>query len=164
MSSGRRTPSAIKRALLAGAAAVFLSHGAAHAQAPAGPPAKAPAVSPDGLAPDELYMEADRLTRDDKAARTTAEGSVEIRYQGRTLRADRIVYEEGANDQAGVIRAYGHVQMIGADGAVEFADQLTLDDKMSAGVARGVCARQPAHGPIGAPSAVRRAPNSTSRP
>ncbi|MDB5446472.1 MAG: organic solvent tolerance protein OstA, partial [Phenylobacterium sp.] len=72
--------------MLAGAAVAFLSHHAAHAQRPparhAAPAAQAPAA-PDGLAPDELYMEDDRITRDDKAKVTTAEGSVEIRYQGR---------------------------------------------------------------------------------
>src|SRR5215831_13910897 len=98
MSLGRRSPSAAKRVLLAGAALALCLHAPALAQgrhqapSPATPgetPSKA-APSPDGLAPDELYMEADRLTRDDKAKRTTAEGNVEIRYQGRTLRADRV--------------------------------------------------------------------------
>ncbi len=37
-------------------------------------------------------MEADNLTRDDKTGVTTAEGHVEIRYEGRTIRADRLVY------------------------------------------------------------------------
>jgi LPS-assembly protein len=46
--------------------------------------------------------------------------------------------------------------MINADGSVEFADQLTLDDKMSAGVALGFSARLPQNGQIAAASAVRR--------
>src|SRR4030095_11096929 len=86
-------------------------------------PGSQQAPSADGLAPDELYMEADLLTRDDKRGVTTAEGNVEIRYQGRTLRADRVVYEEAAETtqgqqgsqaqsgqpaQPGVIRAFGH--------------------------------------------------------
>ena len=152
--------------MLAGAAVAFLSHQAAHAQRPgrhATPPARAPAAqapaSPDGLAPDELYMEADRLTRDDKAKITTAEGSVEIRYQGRTLRADRVVYDEGTDDQPGVIRAYGHVQAINADNTVEFADEMTFDDKMNAGVARGFSARLAKNGKLAAGSAVRRSQN-----
>jgi LPS-assembly protein len=156
--------------MLAGVAlAAIFAHTPVHAQAkrdalpvaekPAKPAKAAPAGVSDGLAPDELYMEADVLTRDDKANRTTAEGSVEIRYQGRTLRADRLVYDQGANGQTGVIRAYGHVQMIGADGAVEFADELTLDDKMSAGVGRGFAARLPDNGKIAAASVVRRSEN-----
>jgi LPS-assembly protein len=167
MSPGRLTPSAAKRAMLTGAAlAAILAQTPAHAQArrdslpladrPAKAAKAAPAAAADGLAPDELYMEADVLTRDDKANRTTAEGSVEIRYQGRTLRADRVVYDQGASGQAGIIRAYGHVQMIGSDGAVEFADELTLDDKMSAGVGRGFAARLPDNGKIASATVVRR--------
>jgi LPS-assembly protein len=101
-------------------------------------------------------MEADKLTRDDKANLTTAEGSVEIRYEGRTLRADRVVYDAGAENRPGVIRAFGRVQMINADGSIEFADELTLDDKMSAGLARGFSARLPDNGKIAASTAVRR--------
>jgi LPS-assembly protein len=61
----------------------------------------------DGLQPGELYMEADQLTRDDKAKITTAEGHVEVRYEGRTIRADRLVYTEGETEGMGVIRAMG---------------------------------------------------------
>ncbi|CAN7236859.1 LPS assembly protein LptD [Phenylobacterium sp. LjRoot225] len=152
--------------LMGVALAAILAQSPAHAQTrrdqlpaeekPAKAAKAAPAATPDGLAPDELYMEADVLTRDDKANRTTAEGSVEIRYQGRTLRADRLVYDQGADGQTGVIRAFGHVQMIGSDGSVEFADELTLDDKMSAGVGRGFAARLPDNGKLAATSVVRR--------
>ena len=119
------------------------------------PPAKQ-AQQPDGLAPDELYMEADLLTRDDKAKHTTAEGNVEIRYQGRTLRADRVTYDEGAEGQQGVIRAFGHVQIINSDGSIEYSDELVLDDKMSAGIARGFSARLADNGKIASSTAVRR--------
>ena len=111
-------------------------------------------VNTDGLKPGELYMEADQLTRDDKNGVTTAEGSVEIRYQDRTLRADRLVYKEPppppegqSRDRdreapaQGVIRAYGHVQVIHDDGSVEYADQMTVDDKMQAAIAMGFSAR-----------------------
>src|SRR5579859_3673666 len=47
--------------------------------------AKPAPVNTDGLKPGELYMEADQLVRDDKNGITTAEGSVEIRYQDKTL-------------------------------------------------------------------------------
>jgi LPS-assembly protein len=143
--------------MLAGAAAVMLVHTPSHAAAPPLVGGKAAAAAPvDGLGADELYMEADRLTRDDKAKRTTAEGNVEIRYQGRTLRADRVVYDEGAEGQEGVIRAYGNVTIINADGTSEFADQLTLDDKMEAGVAQGFSARLLQNGKLAAGTLVRR--------
>jgi len=171
MSSGRLTPTAVKCAMFASVALGALLTGPqamAKPVAAAAPVARQPAPSADGLAPDELYMEADLLTRDDKRSVTTAEGNVEIRYQGRTLRADRVVYEAAAQAkqgqqaapdqpaQPGVIRAFGHVQLVGGDGSVEFADQMTLDDQMSAGVARGFAARLPDNGKIASATAVRR--------
>ncbi|MDB5450022.1 MAG: organic solvent tolerance protein OstA [Phenylobacterium sp.] len=178
MSLRRRMPSAAaKRGLLAGAAVALVLPVAAHAQpqdlfhnkgqilnpAPVQPSrsSRAAPVNNDGLAADELYMEADELIRDDQAKTTTARGSVEVRYQGRTLRADRVVYQEGPGqgDGQGVIRAYGHVQTINADGTTEFADQLTLDDKMRAGVALGFSARLQDNVKIAGASAVRRNEN-----
>jgi LPS-assembly protein len=172
---------AAKRALLAGAAMALLWPAMAEAQAtepassfeqsplgrqqrgqilndtglPKAAPAKPAApVNTDGLKPGELYMEADQLVRDDKNGVTTAEGNVEIRYEDRTLRADRLVYKEApplAEGQTrsrdrdapaqGVIRAFGHVQVIHDDGNVEYANQMTLDDKMQAAVAMGFAAR-----------------------
>ena len=121
-------------------------------------PKAAPAVS-DGLEPGELYMEADQLVRDDKAKVTTAEGHVEVRYEGRTIRADRLVYEEGEAAGQGVIRAYGHVVTLNSDGTTEYADQLTLDDKMRAGVALGFSARLQDNVKIAGASAVKRNEN-----
>ena len=91
MSFGRRSASA-KRALLAGVALVVLAGGAYDAQAQEAPRVAAP--SPDGLAEGELYMEADLVIRDDKNNVTTARGNVEVRYQGRTLRANELIYDE----------------------------------------------------------------------
>ncbi|HEX3366959.1 LPS-assembly protein LptD [Phenylobacterium sp.] len=169
-------PWATKRALLAGATAAMLWPTLAFAQQQAPPtyeqgplgkeqrgqilndssrasqtPKAAPAPNLDGLKPGELYIEADQLSRDDKNGITTAEGNVEVRYQDRTLRADKLVYKEPPpppEGQArpphdkdapaqGVIRAYGHVQIIHDDGEVEYANQITLDDKMQAAVAIG---------------------------
>jgi LPS-assembly protein len=170
-------PWAMKRALLAGAAAAVLWPVAALAQAgqqppgydqsplgkeqrgqilndtsrtPERPKTTAPTVT-DGLKTGELYIEADELSRDDKNGITTAEGHVEVRYEDRTLRADKLVYKEPPpppqgqsrppHDKdapaQGVIRAYGHVQIIHDDGEVEYADQITLDDKMQSAVAIG---------------------------
>jgi len=170
---------AVKRALLAGAALAVLCPALAAAQ-PVMPPsfeqgplgkeqrgqilndtgkrpeqAKPAQANTDGLKPGELYMEADQLLHDEKNGVTTAEGSVEVRYEDRTLRADRLVYKEpppppegqppaptGRDAPAqGVIRAYGHVQVIHDDGSVEYADQLTVDDKMQAAIAMGFAAR-----------------------
>jgi LPS-assembly protein len=97
-------------------------------------------------------MEADEVVRNDDTKVTTATGSVEIRYENRTLRADRLVYEE----PQGVIRAYGHVQVINSDRSVEYADEFVLDDEMKAGVALGFSARLSENVKIASSSAVRR--------
>jgi LPS-assembly protein len=152
--SGRRSPSAsVKRGLLAGAAlAVFWSAGG-HAQGPApATTAETAARGPDGLAPDELYMEADLVVRDGTNKVTTASGDVEVRYQGRTLRAQELVYDEAKS----TITANGDVQTINADGTVEFADKVTLDEDMKAGVAIGFSSRQLDNIKIAAATAVRR--------
>ena len=174
-------PLAVKRALLAGAAIAVLWPALAVAQAPPPPldptgqnplirnqrgqilndtgehtqrPKPAAPANTDGLKPGELYIEADQIVRDDKNGVTTAQGNVEIRYEDRTLRADRLVYKEPppppegqprVRDREapaqGVIRAYGHVQVIHDNGNVEYADQMTVDDKMQAAVAMGFAAR-----------------------
>jgi len=186
MSPRRRPPSAAaKRALLATVAIAVLWPVAAAAQVPTpgvldpnsplvprenrgqvldnAPIRKATpkpvTVVNDGLEPGELYMEADNLTRDDKSGITTAEGHVEIRYEGRTIRADKLVYTEGKEAGSGVIRAYGHVVTLNADGTTEFADELTIDDKMRAGVALGFSARLQQNVKIAGASAVKRNEN-----
>jgi LPS-assembly protein len=199
MSSRRRmAPVFCKRVLLAGAAIAAAWPMLAHAQS-AGPGRsdqrgqilnetskpieEARPRTPehtDGLRAGELYMESDQLIRDDKAGVTTAQGNVEVRYEDRTLRADRVVYDQGPApaDGArrtprpqdkdapaqGVIRAFGHVQVIHDDGTVEYAEQMTLDDKMQAGVALAFTARQHQKGLsndviIGGASVVRRSEN-----
>ncbi|MCR5875800.1 LPS-assembly protein LptD [Phenylobacterium sp. J426] len=159
MSPRRRSPQAGKRALLAGAAMAILCGSAALAQ-PAGQAItnNAQAAAPagrDGLQQDELYMEADEVVREDEIGRTTAQGNIEVRYNGRTLRADRMVYEEGS----GTIRALGNVAVVNADGSAEFADEILLDDEMRAGVAQGFSARLPENVKVAAASAVRRNEN-----
>lgn len=152
MSFGRRSASA-KRGLLAGVALVVLC-GSAHA-AMAQTPAPAAKPSPDGLAPDQMYMEADLVVRDDKNKVTTAQGDVEVRYQGRTLRAQEMVYDE----TKGTMRAKGQASIINEDGSVEYADEILLDDQMKAGVATGFAARMGQNVKIAAASAVHRNEN-----
>ena len=147
MSSGGRKPT-VKLGLLAGAAIVIVAWtGAAHAAAPKVPggppsdrakPAKPPVV-PDGLKPGEMYVEADLVARDDKAKITTATGHVEVRYQDRTLRAAKVVYDEAK----GVITADGKVQIINSDGSVEYAEHMVTDDQMKVGVAQNFAMRTP---------------------
>ncbi|HKP77666.1 MAG TPA: LPS-assembly protein LptD [Phenylobacterium sp.] len=156
MSPRRRTPrSAGKRALLAGAAIAFLWTAQGHAQAPAPQARPSGPASADGLQKDEMYMEADEVVRDDDAGVTTANGHIEVRYNGRTLRGDKLVYD----DKSGVIRGYGHIAIVNSDGSSEYADEIVLDEDMRAGVALGFSARLQENVKIAAASAAKRNEN-----
>lgn len=148
-------------ALLGGAALAILWAGHAAAKPPAAPLAPAPPPVPvtkagaDGLKPDELYMEADEVIREDKTGITTAQGNIEVRYNNRTLRADKLVYD----DRTGVIHAYGHVITVNSDGTFEFANELIVDDKMAAGIALGFSARLQENVKIAAATSSKRNEN-----
>jgi LPS-assembly protein len=111
--------------------------------------------SADGLQQDEMYMEADEVIREDKTGLTTANGNIEVRYNGRTLRADKLVYD----DKTGIIRGYGHIVIVNADGSTEYSDEIVLDDEMKAGVALGFSARLQENVKIAAASAAKRSDN-----
>jgi len=140
--------------LLGSVAGLVLAATAAHAQSLAGVP-PVPKVAPapdDGLGMDGYYLESDLLIRDDKSEVLTARGDVEVRYQGRTLRAEEVVYDT----KSGVITAKGKVALINADGTAQFADELTLDKDLRAGFALGFSARMDENIKIAAATAIRR--------
>ncbi len=135
--------------LLAGVAAIALTCAPVATQAaaaPAAPPAD------DGLGPRDVYIEADSLLDDRDNKVITAQGSVEARYQGRTLRTDKLVY----NTESGAARATGHAVIINADGTTQYADDIELDDQMKAGVATAFAARLQDNVTIAAGAAIRR--------
>jgi LPS-assembly protein len=140
--------------LLAGAAWLALAC-SAQAQQPLvtipAVPAPSPAVD-DGLGDTGYYLESDLLIRDDANQKMIARGDVEARYQGRTLRADEVVYDSKTE----VVTAHGHVQLINADGTAQFADEMTMDKDMKAGFARGFSARLDKNIKIAADTAIRR--------
>ena len=157
MSSSGRRPSA-KRGLLASVALVVLSwagHCVAADPMPGQPPARI--ATGDGLREGQLYLEADLLIRDDKSSITTARGGVEVRYQGRTIRADELVYDQ----TRGTMSATGHVQIINADRSVDYADHIVLDDQMQVGVIQGFATRMEPNTKMAAAIAVRRNANIT---
>lgn len=148
------------RALLMGGAAwvAFACAGAANAQqslATIPPTPVVPAAPSDGLGDDAYYLESDLLIRDDKNEILTAKGSVETRYQGRTLRADQVVYDH----KTGAVTADGHVQIINPDGTAEFADHFEADKDFKAGFARNFAARLDENMKVAAVTAVRRNAN-----
>jgi LPS-assembly protein len=156
MSSGRRSRFAsARRGLLAGAALAALTAPAAWGQQaapPASPRQTTTAPGPDGLSDDEVYMEADVVTRNDKSHVNTATGQVEMRYDQRTLRADEVTYDE----DTGVIHAKGQIQIINPDGSVETATEAVIDEKSKAGAASGFTARLDKNIKIAASSVTRR--------
>ena len=143
--------------LLGGVAGLVLAASTAQAQSLVDVPAVpiVTAAPSDGLGTDGYYLESDLLIRDDKSEMLTARGSVEARYQGRTLRAEEVIYDT----KAGVITAKGKVQLINADGTAQFADEMTLDKDLKAGFALGFAARLDKNVKIAAVSAVRRNEN-----
>ncbi|ATQ43244.1 LPS-assembly protein LptD [Caulobacter mirabilis] len=150
--ASRRFPVGFGRAgLLAGAAVLALAAASpALAQSqPAAPPADA---NDDGLGEQGFYLEANELIRDDANQVVSAEGDIEVRYRGRTLRANKLVYEL----KTGVITASENVVIIDPTGAVSFADKMVLDEEMRAGVALGFSTRLEDNTKLAAATAIRR--------
>ena len=101
------------------------------------PNAAKPAAVDDGLGDDGFYLEADVVIRDDANKTIAAQGDVEARYQGRTIRAQQLVYDT----KTGIITAKGKAQVISADAGVQSAEEITLEDQLRAGVASGFSTR-----------------------
>ena len=111
-----------------------------------------PAPEPDGLGGGGFYLEADEVIRQETKHHIQASGHVEARYQGRTLKADRVDYDT----DSGEVVATGHVQIIADDGSAQFADKLSLDKQMNEGFASGFSTRLQGHVQIAAAHATRR--------
>jgi LPS-assembly protein len=148
----RRT---IRAGLLAGAAALACHATAAIAQTPQGNirnRAPAPPLPDDGLGPRDLMLEADMVAQDQSNNSVTATGHVQARYQGRTVRADKLVY----NTVNGAAHALGHAVVVNPDGSTVYGDDITLDDQFRAAVALGFATRQAGNTTLTAGAAVRR--------
>ena len=136
---------------MAGATAFAFLGSPALAQSESAP---APEViqTDDGLDQQSFYLEADSVQQDDATKIVTADGHVEVRYRGRTLRAQSLTY----NSMTGAVTAKGDVSIVNADGTAEFAREVALDKDLSAGVALGFSARLKGDVKIAADSAIRR--------
>src|SRR5690606_41824835 len=86
---------------------------------------------------ENVLLEADEIINDEAAQTVTAQGDVQVRYQGRTMRADRLVY----NLETGEIRAIGDVQIALEDGPVTYAAEIEADEAVDAGAARELRSR-----------------------
>ncbi len=101
--------------------------------------------------PDIIYLEADELINDEVENVITASGEVEGRYQDRTLRAEKVVY----NLDTGLVIASGNVVLIDANGATQYAEKLELSNELEAGTAANFTARQADGGIMAAAFATR---------
>jgi len=78
-----------------------------------------------------VYLEADDLASEDEAGVLTIIGDVEGRYEDRTLRADKVIYDR----QTARLMASGNVTLIEGNGSVQYADRLELSDALETGTA-----------------------------
>src|SRR5689334_1910206 len=80
-------------AALAAMLAVAITPKALSQTPSAQPSPPAPAAAPNGATQGlPVLLEADQLIDDDVNKTITAQGDVEVRYEGRTMRADTVVY------------------------------------------------------------------------
>lgn len=137
-------------ALLAGFSAVLPLAAQAQettTQSPAAP-VPAPAEAPD----ERVILEADTVyeLRDENSI--VAEGNVQALYQGRTLRADRLIY----NRTTERVRANGNVVITDTDGSQQFSDEVEVGPNLSDGYAIGFSARLTDGARVAANSAIRK--------
>ena len=91
-----------------------------------------PAAAVQTVAPakvDRLVVDAKSLTYDRDADIITAEGDVQLYYQGRVLEADRVVY----NRKTSRVFAVGNAKLTEADGTVAYGDRFDLTDDFKNG-------------------------------
>lgn len=95
---------------------------------PASPQTSEPPLPDDGLGEDGAFITADEVTSPEENI-MLARGKVEMRWEGRLIRADEVRYDQST----GKTVASGHVQTINPDGSVQYADRLEVDNEHAAG-------------------------------
>jgi len=78
----------------------------------------------------QAAIEADRISYDNKGEKVTATGQVHIVYQGKTLQADEVIWDQPKDE----IKAQGNVILTQPDGTVIFTEEAILQDGMREGV------------------------------
>lgn len=123
-------------------AATLAHSGVAVAQdAPSEPVAEQPKV----------ILDADNIFVNEADNSVIAEGNVEAKYEGRILRADRLIYFRETDR----VRAIGNVIVIDADGSESFANEIETSSNLIDGYAIGFSTRTAEGGVAVAESAVR---------
>ncbi len=112
----------------------------------------ATAQKQESIGPTEaVILEADVVFENPDDDSVIAEGNVEVAYQGRVLRADRLVY----NKTTDKVRANGNVVIIEADGSQQFADEIEVDSSLTDGYVIGYSARLADGATVAANAAIR---------
>lgn len=100
---------------------------------------------------EKVILEADLVYELSEENSIVAEGNVEALYQGRILRADRLIY----NRTTDRVRATGNVVIVEADGAQMFAREVEVGANLSDGYVIGYSARLADNATVTANSAIR---------
>lgn len=99
----------------------------------------------------QVILDADSIFVDDENNQVIAEGNVEAEYDGRVMRADRLVYNRTTNR----VRATGNIVIIDTDGTERYADEIETNSNLSDGYAIGFSMRMPNGGVAVAQAAAR---------
>ncbi len=98
-----------------------------------------------------VTLDADNIFVNEEENSVIAEGNVEAKYEGRVMRADRLIYDRNTDR----VRAIGNVVIIDTDGSENYADEIETDSSLADGYAIGFSTRLPDGGLAVAESAVR---------
>lgn len=109
-------------------------------------------LRPAAVIDETVILEADRVYENTADNSLVAEGNVEALYQGRTLRADKLIYDRTSER----VRASGNVVIIEADGSQQFAREVEVGSDLSDGYAIGFSARLGEDATVAANAAIRR--------
>ncbi len=121
---GRFPPQRFAALLLAVFLACWIGVAAGAEKGPA-----AVAAAPSSAKADRLVLEARQLTYDKDHEVVTAQGNVQIYYQGRILEADKVTYNRITNR----VFAEGNAKLTETDGTVAYGDRFDLTDDFRSG-------------------------------
>ncbi|MDJ0920721.1 MAG: LPS assembly protein LptD [Henriciella sp.] len=105
----------------------------------------------------QVVLDADSILVDDVNNQIIAEGNVEAEYEGRVMRADRLIYNRTTNR----VRATGNIVIIDPDGTERFADEIETDANLADGYAIGFSMRMP-DGGVAVAQAAAHAPDGVN--
>lgn len=86
---------------------------------------------------DKVLLIADDVLIDNDTQQIEAHGNIEARNKGKRITADQLFYDK----KTGIVKAFGNIVIVNPDGSSNYADKVTLDDKLSSGVAENFASR-----------------------